>query len=183
MVSFTLRPLYSLDRRLGEPQSRSGGGGEEKTPCPCRESNPGRPARSLVIILTKLTRLRAFAYGNHKLWPQIQPNCKFVPQKILLKCLLVDKTVVIAYDQQFQDELSNLINRPSIQRKWIGGVEMREADEREQSQIQFLAQDGKNLPNLKYDETAFSSHFTWRRNVCSDWLLASQAFCSLELVG
>jgi hypothetical protein len=38
MVSFTPRPLYAqgknpwypLDRRLGEPQSRSGRGGEEK---------------------------------------------------------------------------------------------------------------------------------------------------------
>jgi hypothetical protein len=40
VVSFTPRPLYPqgksprypLDRRLGEPQSRSGRGGEEKNP-------------------------------------------------------------------------------------------------------------------------------------------------------
>jgi hypothetical protein len=42
VVSFTLRPLYPqgkssrcpLDRRLGEPQSRSGRGGEEKSSQP-----------------------------------------------------------------------------------------------------------------------------------------------------
>jgi hypothetical protein len=39
---------YSFDRRLSGPQSRSGRGGEGKKPCPCRESIPGRPARSLV---------------------------------------------------------------------------------------------------------------------------------------
>jgi len=44
MVSFTPwllypweRPWYPLDRRLGGPQSWSGGGGEEKSPCPCQE--------------------------------------------------------------------------------------------------------------------------------------------------
>jgi len=29
-------------RRMGGRQNRSGRGGEEKTPCPCRESNPDR---------------------------------------------------------------------------------------------------------------------------------------------
>jgi hypothetical protein len=38
---------YSLDRRLGRPQSRSGHCGEEKKKhFPCRKLNPGRPARS-----------------------------------------------------------------------------------------------------------------------------------------
>jgi hypothetical protein len=51
VVSFTPRPLYSqgkspwypLDRRLGGPQSRSGRGGEDKIPSPCRKSNPRTP--------------------------------------------------------------------------------------------------------------------------------------------
>jgi hypothetical protein len=51
VVSFTLRPLYRqgkspwypLDRRLGGTQSRSGRGGEEKIPRPCRDSNPDHP--------------------------------------------------------------------------------------------------------------------------------------------
>jgi hypothetical protein len=42
-------PLYVLVRRLGAFQSRSGRRGEE--------SNPGRPARSTVTVLTELTRL------------------------------------------------------------------------------------------------------------------------------
>jgi hypothetical protein len=32
-------PSYTLDRRLGGPQGRSGRGGEEKIPSPRRESN------------------------------------------------------------------------------------------------------------------------------------------------
>jgi len=32
---------HPSDKRLGGPQSRSGGGGEENL-CPCRESDPGR---------------------------------------------------------------------------------------------------------------------------------------------
>jgi hypothetical protein len=48
-----------IGRRLGEPQSRSGRGGEENISllCPSRESNPGRPARSLDTILIQLPRL------------------------------------------------------------------------------------------------------------------------------
>jgi hypothetical protein len=53
VVSFTPRPLYHqgkspwypLDRRLGRPQSRSGGGGEEKIPSLRRESN----LRTLIV--------------------------------------------------------------------------------------------------------------------------------------
>jgi hypothetical protein len=49
---------YPLDRRLGRHRSRSGRGGEEKKKSlPWLESNPGRPTRSLVPILTELLRL------------------------------------------------------------------------------------------------------------------------------
>jgi hypothetical protein len=64
MVILTIRPLcprYVLDRRLDWLQSRSGCGGEDKKKSlPCTESNLGRPARSLVTILTELPqRLKA----------------------------------------------------------------------------------------------------------------------------
>jgi hypothetical protein len=54
VVSFTPRPLcprYQSDRRLDGPHSWCGVSGEERKSrhCPCRELNPGRPARSLVI--------------------------------------------------------------------------------------------------------------------------------------
>jgi hypothetical protein len=39
-------PRYLLDRRLAEPQSRSGRDVEEKNSQPCRQSNSDRPARS-----------------------------------------------------------------------------------------------------------------------------------------
>jgi len=64
VVSFTPRPLYprgrsfwyQFDRRLGGPHRRSGRGGEEKQSlhCPCRQSNPFRPAHNLITILTEL---------------------------------------------------------------------------------------------------------------------------------
>jgi len=48
-------PSYPLDRLSGF-QIRSGHGGEENKSdhCSCLESNSGRPARSLVTILTEL---------------------------------------------------------------------------------------------------------------------------------
>jgi hypothetical protein len=48
-----------VPKRLGGPQSQFERGVEEKNSlhCPCRESNPGRPARSLVITLTELSQL------------------------------------------------------------------------------------------------------------------------------
>jgi hypothetical protein len=49
-------PRYPLDMRLGGLQIQSGRGGEEKNSL-TRYSIPGRPARSLVTLLTKLTRL------------------------------------------------------------------------------------------------------------------------------
>jgi hypothetical protein len=49
--------LYPFDRRVGGTQKRSGRRGKEKESFPCRDSNPGCPARSLVTILTELPRL------------------------------------------------------------------------------------------------------------------------------
>jgi hypothetical protein len=48
-------PRYPLDWRLGGSHSQSGSGGDKKKPWPCRESNPGRPSRSRVTILTELS--------------------------------------------------------------------------------------------------------------------------------
>jgi len=48
-----------FDRRLGGPQSRFWRGGKEKNPCPYLELNLNLPARSLVTILTEVSRLRA----------------------------------------------------------------------------------------------------------------------------
>jgi hypothetical protein len=43
-------PWYSVDRRLGGPQNRSGRGGEEKKfPSPRRESNTRTPIIQLVV--------------------------------------------------------------------------------------------------------------------------------------
>jgi hypothetical protein len=42
--------------QMDPPQSRSGRGGEERILYSCRESNPGRIVRSLVAILTELSR-------------------------------------------------------------------------------------------------------------------------------
>jgi hypothetical protein len=42
-------PQCLLARRLGGPPSRSGRCGEEKSLLLCRESNPGRPARSPLL--------------------------------------------------------------------------------------------------------------------------------------
>jgi hypothetical protein len=40
---------YPLDRRLGGPQSRSDAEARRKNLCPCRRSNPDRPARSQTL--------------------------------------------------------------------------------------------------------------------------------------
>jgi hypothetical protein len=40
-----------LDGRLGEPQSQSGSGGEEKNTCPYEGSNPSDLIHCLVIII------------------------------------------------------------------------------------------------------------------------------------
>jgi hypothetical protein len=75
VVSFTSQslypqrksPRYRLYRRLGEPQSWSGHGGEEKNsqPLPGIEPyNPDRPARTLTSIPNELSRFpwRPFLY-------------------------------------------------------------------------------------------------------------------------
>jgi hypothetical protein len=54
---------YPLDRRLGEPQSHSGRGGEEKNSQPppgIEHYDPDRPARSLVARLTKQHAMEAY---------------------------------------------------------------------------------------------------------------------------
>jgi len=49
---------YPMIRMLSGPQSRSGRGGEErKNSSSCRVSNNGRPARSIVTILSELPQL------------------------------------------------------------------------------------------------------------------------------
>jgi hypothetical protein len=64
VVNFTPRPVYRqgkslqypLGKGLGEPQDRYGRS-DEKNLCSYRKSNPGRPARSIVTILTEPPRL------------------------------------------------------------------------------------------------------------------------------
>jgi len=65
---------YPLDRKLDGPQSRSTHGGEEKFPWPSWESSPCHPARSVVAILTGLSRLEAenTAHAYHYLECQIK---------------------------------------------------------------------------------------------------------------
>jgi hypothetical protein len=47
------------------PQCRSGRGDEEKSICPCRASNSGRPTCSLDTMLTELSRFLGFhTYGD-----------------------------------------------------------------------------------------------------------------------
>jgi hypothetical protein len=77
VVSFNSSPLYSqgktlqrcpFDKRLRGLQSRCGRVGEETKclpyPCPCQESNPGRPACSLVTKVTELPRLAYVAIAS-----------------------------------------------------------------------------------------------------------------------
>jgi hypothetical protein len=47
---------YPWNRRRDRPQSRSESGSEEKKSCHYRESNRGRPAHSLVTVLTELSQ-------------------------------------------------------------------------------------------------------------------------------
>jgi hypothetical protein len=66
LQTWLLYPQYSLDRRLGGPQSWSGHtDGKEKNHF-CQESNPSRSAHSLVIILTELTQLPEYNADNIK---------------------------------------------------------------------------------------------------------------------
>jgi hypothetical protein len=64
---------YPLVRRLGEPQSRSGRGGEEKkNPYSWGESKTSHPARSQVTILTELQRIPALLVKKQS-WHIITP--------------------------------------------------------------------------------------------------------------
>jgi hypothetical protein len=56
-----------LDRRLGGHQSRFVQGGEErKNPVLCQESNPDRPARSLVIVLIEENGSYIYRVSGHE---------------------------------------------------------------------------------------------------------------------
>jgi hypothetical protein len=87
MVSFTPRPLYPQrksphypqDRRLGGPQTRSGCGDDKGSPhWPYRKSNLGRPARSLVTILTELPWLPTTARIETTFLKQQATDCSNV---------------------------------------------------------------------------------------------------------
>jgi len=54
------RTQYLLGMRLGEPQSDK----KKSLHCPYQESNPGRPAHSIVAILTELSRLLCTVCGT-----------------------------------------------------------------------------------------------------------------------
>jgi hypothetical protein len=60
-----LKPDYPLDSRQGGPQRRSGRGSEEKKShhCPGWELKPGRPACSIVPILTEMKVIRILDIG------------------------------------------------------------------------------------------------------------------------
>jgi hypothetical protein len=77
VVSFTPRPLYpqgkspwySLDRRLGGPQSRSGRGGEDKNSQPppgIEPQNPDRPAHSPALYRMSYHGSKLFLYSSKK---------------------------------------------------------------------------------------------------------------------
>jgi hypothetical protein len=68
VANFTPLPLYPLDRRLGEPQNRSGRC-EEKN---IAKSNPGRPASSpFVHLLSYITILSMVVRINNIYFPQV----------------------------------------------------------------------------------------------------------------
>jgi hypothetical protein len=63
--------------------------GKKRIPCPCRESNPGRPARRLVTILTELSRLPT----NHKaaccMLSRYGNRCSSSVSDVYKDCLLI----------------------------------------------------------------------------------------------
>jgi hypothetical protein len=61
VVSFTPRPRYNLDRRLGGPQSRYGHSVKEKYShhSTSRELNPGHSTRRLVSVFKRRVQIRA----------------------------------------------------------------------------------------------------------------------------
>jgi hypothetical protein len=89
MVSFTLRPL---GRRRKDPGNRwiigwvgprvgLDAATKRKNPCPCRELNHNRPARSLVTILTGLPRLNTLHRDVHYVF-----LCRYFVKYELLRC-------------------------------------------------------------------------------------------------
>jgi hypothetical protein len=84
---------YPLNRRLGGPQSRYKCSGEQKNLSPFRDPKPDGPARSLVIIPTKLSQL---LHGHVKNWIEFQ----FISKRFTLQrtwntipaCLLRETT-------------------------------------------------------------------------------------------
>jgi hypothetical protein len=71
--------LYPLDGRLGRPQSRYKFDREEKNPCPWRKSNSGRPARSLVTIMTEVSRVHSYS---------LETVVKYMRQPVALSVLI-----------------------------------------------------------------------------------------------
>jgi len=78
VISLTPRPpylrgksaRYPLVSKLGGPQGRSGRGGEETHHCSWWELNHGRPAHSLVSVLTEFLRLLVrYEYGPRRSEP------------------------------------------------------------------------------------------------------------------
>jgi len=74
VVSFTPQPLYlrgkstrcPLDGRLGGPQSRYGRAGRENNHYHCTKSNPCRPDRSSVTIITsRMFKWRKVKWASH----------------------------------------------------------------------------------------------------------------------
>jgi hypothetical protein len=57
-----------------------------KIPCLCRESNPGRPSRSLVTILTELTQL-CFALRNFRLRNTVFTNILLHDEPYITNCI------------------------------------------------------------------------------------------------
>jgi hypothetical protein len=122
VVSFTPRPLYpqgkspwfTSDRRLVGPRAGLNAVAKRKIPNPFRESNPSRPARSLVCILTyclhwsQYTLLSVSSVSPFLVIPSISNACYPGPSTfkhpVYLVCqflLTLFKNIVsTAYDMQ-----------------------------------------------------------------------------------
>jgi hypothetical protein len=63
---------------------------KRKNPCPCWESNPGRPAHSLDSILTELPRLHPFVSLSRQNRVQLTLLLQFIPLMPFGHFLLVE---------------------------------------------------------------------------------------------
>jgi hypothetical protein len=63
-----VKPPSTLRQENGGPQSWSGCGGKETSPCPCHKLNPGHPSCSLATILTQLSQFSPEDGGSMILW-------------------------------------------------------------------------------------------------------------------